>query len=84
MLSDGSIVAELTSYAMAQTTFSGVLTRILNHVSSGDLESAANELQSDDVYNYYLSTAKMLKSLYVFEESRAISIKKTHDSYYLK
>ena len=81
VLSDASIVTELTNYAMAQTSFSGVLTKILGCVSNGDLESAAKELQSNEVYNYYLSTAKMLKSLYVFEESRAISVKKTHDSY---
>ena len=84
VLSDVSIVTELTNYAMAQTSFSGVLTKILNYVSNGDLESSAKELKSKEVYDYYLSTAKMLKSLYIFEESRALSVRKTYDAYYVK
>ena len=82
-LSDQAIIMELTNYALAQTSFSSVLNNILGCVSSGDLEAAAKVLQSKDVYDSYLSTAKMLKSVYVFEESRAISVKKTYDSYSL-
>ncbi len=80
-LSDKVIITELTNYTIAQASFSGVLNSILGFVSGGNLVAAAKVLRSKEVYDYYLSTAKMLKSLYVFEESRAVSIKKTYDSY---
>jgi len=80
-LTDKAIITELTNYTLAQASFSGVLNNILGFVSSGDLEATAKVLQSKEVYDYYLSPAKMLKSLYIFEENRAVSIKKTYDSY---
>ena len=78
------VLEELTNYEAVQNSFSGVLAKILAFVTSGDLKSAANELNGEEVYNYYLSTAKMFKSLYDFEVARAISVKEAYDAYKVK
>lgn len=79
-----TVLNELTNYDAVQTSFGGVLAKILAFVSNGDLKSAANELGGEEVYNYYLSTAKMLKSIYDFEVARALSVKEAYDAYNVK
>lgn len=78
------VLDELTNYETAQASFGGVLAKILAFVNDGDLNSAANELSGEEVYNYYFSTAKMFKSIYDFEVARALSVKEAYDAYKVK
>ena len=72
-----TVISGLSDFEANQKTYNACLKRILNYVSNQDFDSATDEMESDEFYSYLLSCAKMLRSLYDFELSRALAVKES-------